>query len=184
MKPATFLEIMSMQRHDFLNHLQVISGLVQLNKNDRVKEYIKQISQEAEMLSKVGHLAVPEVATVLLVGYFSAKKHQVEVLYDINTELGHCSMPGNIMAEVLEEVFNHSLECLFPPAMFDRQLKVSITEMEKKYLFKVSSPGPSPGTAETVRAGLTGVEKKMVSHGGEIGVAVSGGGAEIYVVFS
>ncbi|MCL6477153.1 MAG: Spo0B domain-containing protein [Peptococcaceae bacterium] len=184
MRPTTFLEIMSMQRHDFLNHLQVIYGLVQLNKNDQVKEYIKQVSREVEMLSKVGRLAVPEVATALLVGYFSALKNQVGVLYDINTGLGQCSIPGNILAEVLEEVFNHALKCLLPPGESDRQLRVSVTEMENKYMFKVSSSGHSSGSAETVRAGLAGVKERIVSHGGKIGIAVSGREIEIYVLFS
>jgi hypothetical protein len=34
------MKVIQMQRHDFLNHLQVVSGLTQLRKTDRVVEYI------------------------------------------------------------------------------------------------------------------------------------------------
>lgn len=50
------LEALRVQRHDFLNHLQVISGLLQLKKYDRAQEYIKQV---AEQLGRAGAVAGP-----------------------------------------------------------------------------------------------------------------------------
>lgn len=183
MNTTTFLEVMSIQRHDFLNHLQVITGLIQLNKGDRVKEYIRQVSVEMERLSKVAHLAVPEVAAVLLVGHFSAGKHHVKVLYDINTNIGCSPVPGSILAEALEEAINQSLECLAQPGVPNRFLKISITESDKNYLFKISFPEPPGMKAETARARLAEVGRKMASYGGKIGFAVSGSGGEIFVAF-
>jgi len=180
---ATFLEFMSVQRHDFLNHLQVISGLVQLNKVDRVREYINQVSLEVERLSRVGHLHVPEVAAALLIGHFIASKHQVEVIYEISTNLKTCSIPGKILAEVVEEVFDQSLECLVPPGVSNRTLKICLTETEKKYLFRVFSPDPSHREVESVHSRLTLIGNKLTPYGGKVGIVVTGGGGEIFVVF-
>ncbi len=183
METATFLEIFSVQRHDFLNHLQVISGLVQLNKSDRVTEYISQVCQEAERLSRVAHLNVPEVAAVLLVTHFTANKHQVEIIYDINTNLAGCNVPDRILAEALEEIVKQSLACLAPPDKQDRRLKISINESEKKYLFRVSFHEPNPGEAELAQARLAGVGKKIMSYDGKVGIVVSGSVGEIFMVF-
>lgn len=179
----TFLEIMSIQRHDFLNHMQVISGLIQLNKGDRVKEYIKQVSLEMERLSRVAHLTVPEVAAALLVGHFMAGKYQIRVIYDINTTIEHSPVPGSILAEALEESINQSLECLAPPGVSNRFLKISINETNKNYLIKISFPEPPRTKAETAQARLTEVGRKMASHGGKVGIAVSNSGGEIFVSF-
>ncbi|MFZ5646770.1 MAG: Spo0B domain-containing protein [Bacillota bacterium] len=182
MDTATFLEIMSVQRHDFLNHLQVISGLVQLNKVERVREYISQVSMEVERLSKVGHLNIPEVAAVLLTGHFWAGKHQVEVVYDISTNFDHCTVPGKILGEVVEEVFWQSLKCLVPPGVPDRTLKISLAETEKKYLLKFFSPGPPGREAETAQDRLAGIGSRLVPYHGKVGIVVSGAGGEIFIV--
>jgi hypothetical protein len=36
----------------FLNHLQVISGFLQLNKPDRIREYIELVTVEMRVMSK------------------------------------------------------------------------------------------------------------------------------------
>jgi sensor histidine kinase regulating citrate/malate metabolism len=40
-------------RHDFGNHLQVISGYLELGKNDKVKDYIKEIVKEMAWERKI-----------------------------------------------------------------------------------------------------------------------------------
>lgn len=40
------IDALRAQRHDAINHLQVIYGLIQLDKIDHVEEYIKQISNQ------------------------------------------------------------------------------------------------------------------------------------------
>ena len=182
MNISTFLEVMSVQRHDFLNHLQVISGLVQLNKTERVREYINQVSLEVERMSRVGHLTVPEVAAVLLIGHYMADKHQVEVIYEINTDLKKCGVPGQILGEVIQEVFVQSLETLVPPDVSNRKLKISCTESDKKYLIKLFCPQPDK-RAGTAQARLAEIGKSLAPYGGKVGIVVSASGGEIFIIF-
>lgn len=179
---STFLEIMSVQRHNFLNHLQVISGLVQLNKIERVREYISKVSMDVERLSKAGHLHVPEVAAALLVGHFWADKHQVEVIYDINTSLECCPVPGGIMGEVVEEVFARSLQFIAPQGVPDRTLKISLSETEKEYILKIFSPGPPGREDESAQEQLAKTGIKLSPYGGRAGIVLSADGGEIFVV--
>lgn len=174
---------MSILRHDFLNHLQVISGLVQLNKTDRVKDYIQQVSLEMERLSKISRLVVSEVAEFLMVAHFLAYNHQVKVTFDINTRIDHSPVPGNILAEVLEEAFNQSLACLAPPGAANRNLKISVTESDKKYILKISFPEPPRSEFEDVQSRLAGAGREIARYGGKVGIGISGGGGEIFILF-
>ncbi len=183
MDANTFLEVMTALRHDFLNHLQVISGLIQLDKMERAREYIMQVSLEMERLGKVTRLMVPEVAAFLTVAVFLAEKHQVKVNYEIDTNMGSCAVPGKILAEVLEEAFSQSLECLAMAGVSNRYLKISATESDKNYFLKMSFPDPLRGRAETVRASLAGTGRKIIPYGGKVEMDVSGGGGEIFVMF-
>ncbi|MCL5935612.1 MAG: Spo0B domain-containing protein [Firmicutes bacterium] len=181
MDSKTFLEIMSLQRHDFLNHLQVISGLVQLNKADRVKEYIKQVSTEMEKMSRISCLRVPEAALALLLGNCLAEKYQVKVVYDISTNIDHCSVPGEILGEVIGEAFGQSLECHVSSGLTDNLMKISIARSENKYQLRILFPEPPCGVADTARCRLAVSGRKLVAHGGEVGVVVSGSCGEVFI---
>ncbi len=38
------------QRHDFVNHIQVVHALLQLGKIDRAKEYLEDIAKDTNMV--------------------------------------------------------------------------------------------------------------------------------------
>lgn len=181
MDSKTFLEIMSLQRHDFLNHLQVISGLVQLNKNDRVKEYIKQISMEMEKMSRISCLRVPDAASALLTGHCLAQKYQVKINYDIGTNIDQCPVPGEILGEVIEEAFAQSLECHSSSGLTDDLLKISIARSENQYQLRILFPVPRCDVADAARYRLAEAGRKLVLHGGKVGVLVSGSSGEIFI---
>ncbi|NPV90201.1 MAG: hypothetical protein HPY50_05460 [Firmicutes bacterium] len=63
----SLMEYISSQRHDFLNHLQVIMGFLQLNKKEEAIDYIKRTSeslQESSQASKVPWLELAAVLTL------------------------------------------------------------------------------------------------------------------------
>ncbi|MHB8919167.1 MAG: Spo0B domain-containing protein [Desulfocucumaceae bacterium] len=181
MDSKTFLEIMSLQRHDFLNHLQVIFGLVQLNKNDRVKEYIKQVSTEMEKMSRISCLRVPDVASALLMGHCLAEKYQIKIIYDISTNIDQCPVPGEILGEVIEEAFVQSLECHSSSGLTDNLLKISIARLENQYQLRIFFPVPLCAVADAARYRLAEAGLKLLSHGGKVGVVVSGSGGEVFI---
>ena len=50
------------QRHDFVNHLQVIHGLLQLGKVQRVLDYIDELAKDPRMISDALEERTVEVA--------------------------------------------------------------------------------------------------------------------------
>jgi hypothetical protein len=53
------LEVQKIMRHDFLNHIQVISGYVQLGDLERVKEYTNKTIEKIQRFNRVGNIALP-----------------------------------------------------------------------------------------------------------------------------
>lgn len=43
--------LLRVQRHDFINHIQVIHALLQLGKTEKALRYLEDISKNPEMLS-------------------------------------------------------------------------------------------------------------------------------------
>ena len=79
MRLEKLLDVIQVQRHDFLNHMQVISGLLQLNKLDRLRDYLGQVSMELARFSKTTRVKIPEVTACLLTAYNDAAMIQVEL---------------------------------------------------------------------------------------------------------
>lgn len=156
---AKMLELLSVQRHDFLNHLQIISGLLQLNREAEAREYIRNVVREIVDLSKIVHLAVPEVAAVLLWAHNRAASHQIEFVFDVQTNLIGCTEPGDQLAARLEDIFNNIIDYLAPPEIAHRKVTIGITGNEGNHVWQISFnavPNAHPGRIkESVRrAGL------------------------------
>jgi len=59
---AALLEANRHQRHDFLNHLQVVWGYLKLNKPDRAIEYIKEVTTYFQGLRDLNNISSAELA--------------------------------------------------------------------------------------------------------------------------
>lgn len=58
-------ELVDIYRHDFLNVLQMISGLAQLNRTDRLMAYIRSASEEALQFGKLINCGDPRLALLI-----------------------------------------------------------------------------------------------------------------------
>lgn len=54
--------LLRVQRHDFINHLQVIHAYLQLSKQDRAMQYIEDLCKDPDLLfsSLSGHVSQPD----------------------------------------------------------------------------------------------------------------------------
>ncbi|WP_245203540.1 Spo0B domain-containing protein [Ammoniphilus resinae] len=62
----SFLLCMSHQRHDWLNHLQVLLGYLKLQRYDFCEEYIKKVTDIANKESQISHLGYQPLVMYLL----------------------------------------------------------------------------------------------------------------------
>lgn len=63
------LEAHSLQRHDFMNVLQIIKGYLQLGKPDKAQEYITKVVQPLQECSRFAKLELPYLQGFLLSFY-------------------------------------------------------------------------------------------------------------------
>lgn len=47
------IKLLRIQRHDFLNHLQVIHAMIQLGRGEKALQYIEKLAHDPEMISNV-----------------------------------------------------------------------------------------------------------------------------------
>jgi len=59
------VELISLYRHDFLNRLQVISGLAQLGKTDRMVDFIRKTGEEVQQMVRLLSCGDPRLALLI-----------------------------------------------------------------------------------------------------------------------
>lgn len=130
------VEIIRIQRHDFLNNLQVVSGLIQLGKADQAIEYIHKISQEMAVDGQITKLARPELAAVLLWQRIEAAQKDIQLKFNINTDLSRLKITGPEIAEMV----NAMLVTVQAETAPGGQIELNIWLENDKYLVRCLWP--------------------------------------------
>lgn len=171
---AKMLQLISEQRHDFLNHLQVISGLLQLNRGEQAKDYIRGVGKEIKRLSKVGHLKVPDAAAAFLTGHYLAASHEITVDYDIQADLGGCAVPGDKLGAVLEQLLGFAVDCLAPPDTTGRNIFIKIGAVDGGYVCLLRFNAALNGNRDSASKLFSLVEEQLSLYGARLEGDLSG----------
>jgi len=175
------LEVIQVQRHDFLNHIQVISGYLQLNKVDYVRGYIRQICLEMTQMSKTARIKIPEVTAALLIGFKDAARYQIMTSLDVDCDLADCAVPGHVLGEVLECNLNSVIASMASPVLEERHLEVYFTERERIYICRLCFPPLQRDKLCCLENRIACVARMLNPHGGKIRVTVNDSDMRIYI---
>ncbi len=180
MKIEKLLEVIQVQRHDFLNHIQVISGFLQLNKVDHAREYIGQIGLEMTQMSKTSLVKIPEVTAALLIGLKDAAGYQIAASLTVDSNLSNCAVPGYIAGEALGQGLDSVIAIMATPWAEERRLEVYFTEKERTYICRLCFPTPR-GNLRILENRIAGVSKLLNPHGGKIKMMQNNSEMKIYI---
>ncbi len=155
------------QRHDFLNHLQVVYSLIEMQEYEEANDYIEQIYGRITSVSRVLKTANPAVNALLQVKLAACEKAHVRVELDITSkwETLEDHMPGWEMCKVLSNLIDNAIDAMASYPARKRCLYISLAENLRQFTFEVANTGdPIP---EDAREGLfqPGVTTKGQGHG-------------------
>lgn len=176
------LEVIQVQRHDFLNHLQVISGFLQLKKYEHVHEYIKEASREMAVLSKTSWIKNPEVTAALLTGLNEASKYQIMIDVAVDSSLADCTVPGAVLGVALENCFSSFFEVLLSPDIKEKILEVLFAQSDNKYTCRFFSQFPQISDQARFEQSLAQTGELLAKYDGQAKVAFKDGGVEIFFI--
>ena len=155
------------QRHDFLNHLQVVYSLIEMEEYQEANDYIEQVYGRITAVSKVMKTANPAVNALLQVKVAACEKEgiPVEVRITSKWETLETTIPDWEMCKVLSNLIDNAIDAMedIPPER--RKLLIALGENVKQYTFLVENTGePVP---ESIREHIfiPGFTTKGDGHG-------------------
>lgn len=154
------------QRHDYLNHFQVIYGLMELGEYQEAKEYLSPVFKDIMKVSRALRTSQPAVNALLQVKMEAAEREKIDFYPEIRSELKALPIEPWSLCKILANLIDNSIYILSETRQEEKKIILEASEDEEAYRFAVSNNGPAIPEhmqQEIFRMGVS--SKKEEGHG-------------------
>lgn len=129
------------QRHDYLNHFQVIYGLMELGEYEEAKNYIDPVFKDLMKVSKALKTAQPAVNALLQAKISAAEQKNIDLYLEIRSELKKLPLEAWNLCKVLANIIDNGITAL-SEVEHERSIHLEIGEDTDSYTFLIYNNGP------------------------------------------
>ena len=175
------------QRHDFLNHLQVLNSLIYMEEYAELKDYFKRVYHDINKVSRTLKTYNVAVNALLQAKLQECENKGINVELKILTKLENLKIPSWEMCRVLGNLIDNAIDAL--EFTHDKHLTIEINSDIFGYIFRVIDNGAiiSPAIEQKIfEAGFTtkgikgegmglAIVKEIISnYQGKISLSING----------
>ena len=131
-----------MDRHDYLNHLQVVYGLMELKEYEDMNSYLRTVYKELMKTGKAIKTSKPAINALLAAKSAEAETRGIEFLIEVKSDLSKLSIEDWELCKVLSNLIDNAFKALEESDKETKKVRIDITETPDKYLFDVENNGP------------------------------------------
>lgn len=157
-------------RHDYLNHMQVVYGLLELKEYQELKEYLKPLYKDMMKTGKALKTSKPALNALLMAKMEEAERKQIDVYVEVKSDLEFLNIEDWQLCKILSNVIDNAITAL-RKISGEKKIEIDINESRENYIFVVANNGPAiPEEMQNsiFKRGFT--TKKEEGHG--IGLAI------------
>lgn len=132
--------ILRAQRHDFLNHLQVVYSLIELNEYKEASDYIETLYKDIKKVNKSLKTSNTAINALLQAKLVDCENKDILVDLNIDTRLDRLSVPGWEMCRILGNLIDNAIYAV-KELREKGFVNIEITEKDSKYVFTVKNNG-------------------------------------------
>lgn len=153
------------QRHDYLNHLQVVYGLMELEEYDELRRYFEPVYKEAQKTGKALKTSRPAVNALLKAKMDEAERKGIDFYVEVKTNLKHLKVEDWELCKLISNIVDNALTAV-EEIGGERKVIVDMMEDQTHYRISVMNNGPKipeKMQEEIFKQGIT--SKKEEGHG-------------------
>lgn len=129
------------QRHDYLNHVQVIYGLMELEEYEEAKKYMEPVYNDLIKVGKALKTAHPAVNALLQAKIQKGEKENINVYVEVKSNLKYIPMEPWELCKILANIIDNQITALEQREPI-RKLYIDIGENGISYIFSIYNNGP------------------------------------------
>ena len=131
-----------MDRHDYLNHLQIIYGLMELEEYDEMNSYLRKVYKELLKTGKAVKTSKPAINALLAAKMAEAEANGIEFLIEVKSDLKKLALEDWELCKILSNLIDNAVKALEDNDAEEKRIRVNITETPERYIFSVEDNGP------------------------------------------
>ena len=157
-------------RHDYLNHMQVVYGLLELDEYEELRRYLTPVYKGIMKTGKALKTSKPALNALLKAKMEEAEGKEIDVYVEVKSDLQKLTVEDWQLCKVLSNLIDNAMTALSEKTE-ERKLEIDINEDRENYHFTVSNNGTAipKELQETIfKRGFS--TKKEAGHG--MGLAI------------
>lgn len=131
-----------MDRHDYLNHMQVVYGLMELEEYDEMSEYLRKIYKEMLKTGKAIKTSKPAINALLAAKTSESDTKGIELVIEVKSDLKELHIEDWELCKILSNLIDNAEKALGESDKEEKKIRVNINETPKEYIFDVENNGP------------------------------------------
>ena len=128
-------------RHDYLNNMQIVYGMVELGEYEELREYLEPMYKDIMKTSKALKTAVPALNALLMAKMSEAEDRGIDFYLEVKSSLKEFDISDWELCRILSNLIDNALRAVSEAEIEDKRVIVDIAESDREYLFRVSDNG-------------------------------------------
>ncbi len=138
----TLNSAMRAQRHDFKNHLQVLSALLEMEEYEEASEYIKKLNVNLRTLGKAMKTSLPALNALLLAKTSVCEQKRIVLELEVKTVLDELPIAPWQLCLLLANLIDNAIDAIAGEEMTGGRILAALTEDPFAYRIEVANNGP------------------------------------------
>ncbi len=147
-----------MDRHDYLNHLQIVYGLMELEEYDEMNSYLRKVYKELLKTGKAVKTSKPAINALLAAKLSESEAKQISFIIDVKSDLKKLDIEDWELCKVLSNLIDNAIKALEDSDTREKKIRINISETPEKYIFSVENNGleiPQENREKIFKKGFT-----------------------------
>ncbi len=137
---------MRAQRHDFMNHLQVVYSLIEMHEPDEAMDYMDKIYGDMQRVSRMMRTACPAVNALVQAKVIEAQQRGAELRVTIAAKWDDENIPAweicRILANLIDNALDACTQAVLPEGTHPI-VELTLGEDLRNWFFSVRNNGPA-----------------------------------------
>lgn len=129
------------QRHDYLNHLQVVYGMMELEEYEELHQYLMPVYKDMMKTGKALKTSKPALNALLKAKMDEAEGKKIDVYVEVKSDLKELKIADWELCKLLSNILDNAITALQEKES-GRVLRIDITETPEQYSFSIMNNGP------------------------------------------
>lgn len=130
------------QRHDYLNHFQVVYGLMELEEYEEARKYLAPVYKDILKVGKALKTSKPAVNALLQAKLAEAEQNGIDFYLEVRSDLSQLPMESWNLCKVLANILDNAMRAAGERSDEEKKVEVVISESAECYEFLIRNNGP------------------------------------------